>query len=350
MLHNPEAKQSAGGSTLSDPDCGTLSVVIVTYRNAAVIRRCLQALGSATSEAPTEVIIVDNASADDTVSFARKTASGARIIEQDHNGGFAEGCAVGASAATGRWLLFLNPDTVIAADAINALLRCAKSLPSAGIVGGRFVHEDGSVDPRSWWGRPSLWSAFCFAFCLDSIWPGSRIFDPEAPRPWTSSLNDVHPAPVITGAFMLMRRDLWQELGGFDPVFFMYGEDADFCLRAAKIGYRPMVTAQAVCHHAGGKSSSSAQKMLLLFTGKCTVIQRHFPRGLRSIGTFLILTGVFVRATASRWHEASPVRQERPTARGEDWRALWSMRGKWRRGWSPSALQHFKSSDREWSQ
>jgi len=335
MLYEWQATQTAEGDAASDR--GGLSVVIVTYRSAAVIGQCLRALAQAMPEIPAEVIIVDNASADDTVAVARNAAPEARIIEQDHNGGFAQGCAAGASAAAGRWLLFLNPDTVIAAEAIKALLACAISNPSAGVIGGRFVHEDGTIDPRSWWGKPTPWSALCFALGLNSVLAGSKIFDRETPRPWAPGLREVRVAPVVSGAFMMMERDLWHELGGFDPVFFMYGEDADLCLRAAKIGYRPVVTAQAVCLHSGGKSSSSgAQKMILLFTGKATIVQRHFPFGLRRLGILLLLTGAFVRATASRWYEASAARQGRPTARGEDWRALWASRGAWRHGW-PSA-------------
>jgi GT2 family glycosyltransferase len=334
MLHERQATQTAGYGAASDHE--GLSVVIVTYRSAAVIGQCLRALEQATPGIPTDVIVVDNASADATVAVARSAAPEARIIEQDHNGGFAQGCAAGAGAATGRWLLFLNPDTVIAADAIRALLDCARSHPSAGIIGGRFVHEDGTIDPRSWWGKPTPWSALCFAIGLNSVLPGNPLFDREAPRPWAPGLREVRAAPVITGAFMMMKLDLWHELGGFDPVFFMYGEDADLCLRAAKLGYRPVVTAQAVCHHSGGKSSSGAQKMILLFTGKATIVRRHFPIGLRRLGILMLLTGVFVRATASRWHETSAARQERPTARGEDWRALWASRKTWRRGWSGS--------------
>ncbi|HUA27648.1 MAG TPA: glycosyltransferase family 2 protein [Streptosporangiaceae bacterium] len=334
MLHERQATQTAGDGAARDRE--GLSVVIVTYRSAAVIGQCLQALEKALPEIPTQVIVVDNASADDTVAVARAAAPQASIIAQEDNGGFAQGCAAGARAATGRWLLFLNPDTVIAADAIRALLDCARSHPSAGIIGGRFVHEDGTTDPRSWWGKPTPWSALCFAIGLNSVLAGNPIFDREAPRPWTPGLREVRAAPVITGAFMMLRRDLWRELGGFDPVFFMYGEDADLCLRAAKLGYRPVVTAQAVCHHSGGKSSSGAQKMILLFTGKATIVRRHFPFGLRRLGILLLVTGVFVRATASRWHEASAARQGRPTARGEDWRALWAGRGIWRHGWSGS--------------
>jgi hypothetical protein len=335
MLHERQATQTAEDDAASDHD--GLSVVIVTYRSAEVIGQCLRALEQATPEIPTEVIVVDNASADDTVDVARSAAPGARIIEQEDNGGFAQGCAAGASAAAGRWLLFLNPDTAIAADAIKALLGCARSHPSAGIIGGRFVHEDGTIDPRSWWGKPTPWSALCFAIGLNSILAGSPIFDRETPRPWAAGLREVRAVPVVSGAFMMMKRDLWHELGGFDPVFFMYGEDADLCLRAAKIGYRPVVTAQAVCHHSGGKSSSGAQKMILLFTGKATIVHRHFPFGLRRLGIFMLLTGVFARATASRWYEVSAARQGRPTTRGEDWRALWASRDAWRHGWPGSA-------------
>jgi hypothetical protein len=310
--------------------------VIVTYHNAADIGQCLIALDQAAANIPTEVVIVDNASADGTVAMVRETAPHARIVEQNRNGGFADGCAAGANVARGRWLLFLNPDTIIAAGAIKALLGCADDHPSAGIIGGRFVHEDGSIDPRSWWGRPSLWSAVCFALGLNSVLAGNRFFDPEAPRPWTSSPGETRFVPVVTGAFMLVKRDLWQELGGFDPAFFMYGEDADFCLRAGKAGCRPMVTTRAVCRHPGGNSSRGAQKLILLFTGKCTLVRRHFPSGLRSVGIFLLLTGVFIRATASRWHDTSSTRQGRPTARGEDWRTLWAMRRQWRSGWVPA--------------
>ena len=281
-----------------------------------------------------EVIVVDNASGDGTVAAAR-AAGGTKIIERQANGGFAAGCATGAEAATGQWLLFLNPDTVIAPDAVEALLNCAQEHPGTGIVGGRFVHPDGTTDPRSFWGRPSPWSAACFALGLSSLLPGSRLFDPEAPQQWSADPAQERAVPVVSGAFMLVRRQLWDTLGGFDPVFFLYGEDADFCLRAAAAGCRPMVTARAVCQHAGGRSSTGAGKLVLLFTGKATLVRRHFPAWLRGAGIGFLLGGVLLRATASRvTGTASAARQARPTAHGEDWRALWAARDEWRRGWT----------------
>jgi GT2 family glycosyltransferase len=316
-----------------------LSVVIVTYRNAEDIVRCLGAVGQASSPVPMEVIVVDNASGDGTAAAARVAAPDARVVERAVNDGFAGGCRVGAATAAGQWLLFLNPDAVIAPDAIEALLGCALRHPRAGIVGGRFVHADGSADPRSWWGRPSPWSALCFALGLTSLLRRSAVFDPESPRPWAADPREERAVPVVTGALMLVRRELWDELDGFDPVFFMYGEDADFCLRAAAGGCRPMVTAQAICVHEGGKSSTTVGKLILLFTGKATLIRRHFPAGLRAAGVGLLLAGVGLRAAGSRLvNSVSPARQGRPTTRGEDWRALWAARDQWRGGWANTAL------------
>lgn len=320
-----------------------ISVVIVTYRNGPDVVRCIAALEKATGCHVMEVIVVDNASGDGTADAARSAtqspALSARVIERAVNGGFADGCRTGAAAARGRWLLFLNPDTVIAADAINALLACAGSHPSAGIIGGRFVHADGTVDPRSWWGRPTPWSVLCFALGLSTLLHGSPVFDPESPRPWTSDPDQVQRVPVVSGAFMLVQRELWGKLDGFDRAFFMYSEDADFCLRAAALGYRPMVTARAVCYHEGGKSSSSAGKLILLFTGKATLVRRHFPLGLRGAGAGLLVAGVLLRSAASRLAiSVSPARQRRPTALGEDWQALWAARAQWRKGWAPTEL------------
>jgi len=341
MPSNQQTKQSIGDSQARKGHHDSLSVIIVTYRNAAEIGQCLRVVDQATPDIPMDVIIVDNASADETVAVARRTAPNARIIEQSDNCGFAAGCAAGATAANGRWLLFLNPDAVIAPDAIKALLRCAVDHPSADIIGGRFVDEDGNTDPSSWWGKPSLWSTLCFAVGLNTVLARYPFFNPEAPRPWTSNPDEVRFAPIVSGAFMMVKRELWHELGGFDLAFFMYGEDADFCLRAAEIGCRPIVTARAVCHHAGGKSSSSAQKLIFLYTGKSTLVRRHFPRGLRGVGVFLLLTGVFIRATAGKWQGTTAGRKTavrpgsvRPRTRLEDWQTLWDNRKEWRSGWT----------------
>lgn len=334
MMTAGDRDQEAASNHVTGAGPGGLSVVIVTYRNTGEIASCLRAIGLVVSPVPMEVIVVDNASGDGTADAARAALPVARVMERTVNDGFAGGCRAGADIAVGRWLLFLNPDAVIAPDAIQALFGCARRHPNAGIVGGRFVHADGSADPRSWWGRPSFWSVLCFALGLTTLLRGNAMFDPESSRPWSANPQEERSAPIVTGALMLVQRDLWDELGGFDPAFFMYGEDTDFCLRAIARGCRPMVTAGAVCVHAGGKSSTSVGKLILMFTGKVTVIRRHFPAGLRAVSVGLVLAGVGLRALAGRFAgSTSSVRHGRPTTRGEDWQALWAARARWREGW-----------------
>ncbi|MCW2915482.1 MAG: glycosyltransferase family 2 protein [Actinomycetia bacterium] len=321
--------------TDDDPALGEsgVSVIVVTYRNAAHIEACVAALRKAAPSVPMELVIVDNDSGDDTADVARKTAPDARVVESGRNGGFAHGCGAGAARARGRWLLFVNPDAVPAPGSIDALLDCARQEPRAGIIGGRCVAADGSNDPRSWWGRPTLWSTLCFALLLSTLFPGNRVFDPESPQPWSGKATETRSVPIVTGAFMLVSREAWEETGGFDTAFFMYGEDADLCLRAAAAGYRPKVTGRAVYEHEGGASSSSINKLIMLFTGKAMVVRRHLPPGLRVAGVLLLSFGVFVRALLSRLFSARPQRQGRPTAKGADWRGLWAARRDWTKGW-----------------
>ena len=154
MGTGPLAEQAGRRQPAAGRQAAGVSVVIVTYHNEADIGGCLTAVQHTAPVAPVDVIVVDNSSGDGTVAAAR-AVPGVTVIERPDNGGFAAGCATGAAAASGDWLLFLNPDTVIAPDAIAALLDCAQQHPAAGIVGGRFVHADGTSDPRSCWAGPA---------------------------------------------------------------------------------------------------------------------------------------------------------------------------------------------------
>ncbi|MGH3449972.1 MAG: glycosyltransferase family 2 protein, partial [Haloechinothrix sp.] len=247
-----------------------VSVVVVTYRSASYVGRCLSALNVALRGVPAEVVVVDNASGDGIREAVAAVAPHALVVVRKQNGGFAAGCHAGAAVARGRRLVFVNPDAMVEPGCVAALLDCADRNPDAGIVGGRCVDEDGRTDPRSWFGRPTLWSVLCFATGLSTAFPGHRLFDPESPR----LLSGERKVPVVSGALMLVERATWDDLGGFDPTYFLYGEDADLCLRAAARGWRPVVTPEAVFIHPGGASSSSELKQVFLFTGKATLVRR----------------------------------------------------------------------------
>jgi hypothetical protein len=136
-------------------------------------------------------------------------------------------------------LLLLNPDTLILDDAIDRLFAFAENTPILGIWRGRTVFADGSLNPKSCWRQMTIWSVFCTLVGL-SFFRSSPVFYSEGYGGWPR--NTVRRVDLVTGCFFLIDRDLWERLCGFDPTFFMYGEEADLCLRAATLGAKPTVT------------------------------------------------------------------------------------------------------------
>jgi Polysaccharide biosynthesis protein len=172
------------------------------------------------------------------------------------------------------------------------------------------------VNPGSCWGAPTLWSLFCFATLLSSAFKRTRLFDPESLGGWRR--DSVREMDIVTGCLLLAPRSLWEELGGFDTRFFMYGEDADLSLRAKALGYRPAITPDAVVTHEIGVSSSTREdKLMLLFRGKATLLRKHW-RGLRlRLGLFLLSAGLRSLLSRGRGSQPSP------------WTRVWRNRSQW---------------------
>jgi GT2 family glycosyltransferase len=240
----------------------------------------------------------------------------ARLIASDDNLGFAAGSNLAAQAAEGQYLLLLNPDTVVHEGALQSFLDFARSRPGAGLYGGRTLDPDGTVNPGSCWGAPTLWSLFCFATLLSSVFRGSRLFDPESLGGWER--DSVREVDIVTGCLLLAHRRVWYELGGFDTRFFMYGEDADLSLRARALGYRPAITPDAVVtHEVGVSSEADGNKYMLLHRGKATLLRKHW-HGLRlRLGLGLLAAGVGLRALLGR----------------PAWSEVWRRRDEWLEGY-----------------
>src|SRR5262249_24325724 len=151
----------------------------------------------------------------------------------------------------------------------------ARKHPEHGIYGGRTLNPDGSTNPGSCWGRSTLWSLFCFASMLSTAFKRSRTFDPETLG--QRERDSVREVDIVTGCFLLVPKGTWNALGGFDPRFFMYGEDADLALRAAEAGLRPIVTPDSVItHEVGASSKVRSDKLILLFQSKATLVRKHW--------------------------------------------------------------------------
>ncbi|MGH3011594.1 MAG: glycosyltransferase family 2 protein [Gaiellaceae bacterium] len=298
-----------------------VSILIVTYRCRDVARACLASLAASGDERQ-EIVVLDNASADGTVEMVRSEFPDVRLIASDENLGFALGCNRAAEEAQGEYLLLLNPDTVVHSGAVENLLAFARAYPEHGLYGGRTLDPDGSVNPGSCWGAPTLWSLFCFATLLSSAFKRTRLFDPESLGGWKR--DTVREVDIVTGCLLLAPRTLWQELGGFDTRFFMYGEDADLSLRAKALGYRPAITPDAVVTHEIGVSSSTREdKLMLLFRGKATLLRKHW-HGLRlRLGLLFLTAGLGLRSLLSRARGPQP----------SPWTQVWRNRDDWLPGY-----------------
>ncbi|MGV8968713.1 MAG: glycosyltransferase [Cellulomonas sp.] len=320
---------TASRSDVSDPHGGAeVDVVVVTYRSADYVAESLRAAERALESIPgARLIVVDNASGDDLLAAVDGVSGRLDLVLRDVNDGFAAGCHAGVEVSHARRVLFLNPDAVIEPDTITALLTCTEEHPEAGVVGGRALAPDGSLDARSWWGRPTLWSALCFATGLSSAFPGSRLLDPESPDRWDGSAR---PVPVVSGGLMLVDRAVWDAVGGFDRDFFLYGEDADFCLRVAAAGWSPRVCPEAVFRHPVGASSAGSNRLPLVLRGRITTYRKNLGRPWGRIAGELLVLGTGLRAVAAGARSSGG----RPSSGAAAWRDSWQRRAEWRNGWS----------------
>jgi GT2 family glycosyltransferase len=312
-----------------------VSVIVVSYNTREMTLDCLASLERET-RAPHETIVWDNASTDGSAdaiaaAFPPERFPHLRLIRSAENLGFAGANNAAAAHATGRYLLLLNPDTVVLDGAADKLLAFAAEVPHAKIWGGRTVFADGSLNPTSCWRRVTLWNTFCRTSGLTGIFPNSPLFNNEAYPGWNR--DSVRAVDLVTGCLFLIERDFWNALDGFDLDYFMYGEEADLCLRARKLGADPHVTPEATIIHYGSASlPDRAEKMVLVLKGRVEIVKRHFPAWQRPLALGLLRLWPLSRVVAGR---VARLASRKPGGDGsrDMWSAVWSRRAFWRNGY-----------------
>ena len=310
-----------------------VSIIVVSYNTAAMTQSALDSVLRETNEVSYEVIVVDNASSDGSADMIENHQIGADLIRLDDNIGFARANTLAARRARGRYILLLNPDTVVLDGAIDKLVAFARKRPEARIWGGRTVFSNGLLNPSSCWQRMTLWNLFCRTSGLTAIFPHSFLFNAEAYAGWNR--DSVREVDIVSGCFFLIERELWEGLSGFDPLFFMYGEEADLCLRARGFSARPMITPEATIVHYGGASERArASKMVKLLAAKMALISRHFAPALAPMGRTLLALWPLTRWIACALNAAiTGSRHASDTA--AEWREIWLRRREWRHGNQP---------------
>ncbi len=274
-----------------------------------------------------QVIVADNGSEDGSPEAIVERFPQARLIRNEGDFGFARANNEAMKLVESEWALLLNPDTEVHPNAINNLLAFSKLHPEAGITGGRTIFPDGSLNPGSAMNTMTPWSLFCNFTGLSRIFAQSNLFNWEAIGGWKR--DTVRQVDVVQGSFFMLPTALWRRLGGFDRRYFMYGEEVDLCLRAAALGYRPMITPDAEIMHLGGASAPKGVRMLQNWTARATLVRGHWPKFLVPVGLLELWLSCATRALAStllgKLHGVGDQQK--------DWVMLWEKREEWLKGY-----------------
>ncbi len=316
---------SGVGSPLAVP--AELTVIVVNWNTRELVLRCLQTLFDNTPDLRMRVIVADNGSEDGSPDAIVERFPQAHLVRNEGDFGFARANNEAMKLVESEWALLLNPDTEVHPNAVNNLLAFSKLHPEAGITGGRTVFPDGSLNPGSAMNTMTPWSLFCYLTGLNRIFAQSALFNWEAIGGWKR--DTVRHVDVVQGSFFMLPTALWRKLGGFDRRYFMYGEEADLCLRAAALGYRPMITPDAQIMHLGGASAPKGVRMLQNWTAKTTLIRGHWPKFVVPVGLFELWLACATRALASALlGKLNGVGDQQ-----KDWAMMWEKRGEWLKGY-----------------
>jgi len=242
---------------------------------------------------------VDNNSVDGSVSLIREKFPKVNLILNKTNAGFSVANNQAIRASTGKYVLLLNPDTVVQEDTFEKTLAFMDSHPEAGGLGIKMLDGKGTFLPESKRGLPTPSVAFYKIFGLARLFPGSKKFGQY--HLTYLDKNETHPVDVLSGAFMLMRKEALDKVGLLDETFFMYGEDIDLSYRITQGGYKNYYFAESSIIHYKGESTkkSSVNYVIVFYKAMAIFAKKHFSQGNARLFNILIYFAIYLRAGAA---------------------------------------------------
>ncbi len=230
-----------------------LSIIILNYNVRYFLETCVLSVQKAIENLDAEIIIIDNNSSDDSCRMVKSRFPKIKLIENKENYGFPKGNNIGVKEAIGDYICILNPDTVVAEDTFIKILKTENWNLNTGIIGCKLIDGKGNFLPESKRGTPTPWISFTKIFGLYKLFPKSKLFN----QYYAQHLNENQSGKVdiLVGAFMVMKRDLYNEIGGFDEKCFMYSDDIDLSYRVLKKGQENYYFHETTVIHYKGEST-----------------------------------------------------------------------------------------------
>lgn len=239
-----------------------LSIIIVNWNSLHYVKQCIESINRNSNGLDLEIIVVDNASRDQKEIVTLNDMKNVRTIKNENNIGFPAANNLGFAIAKGKYILMLNPDTIIKEGTLQKSISKLRSDLSIGCLGVKTLKADGSILFHCARQAPSFMGIIITLFYVDKLFPTWKFLgSPDMPY-WDH--KDSREVDLLHGGYMMFAKELYQKIGGLDTRIPMYYEDIEFCLRIKKAGYKVFYLADAEIIHYTGKSSKKAPKSWII--------------------------------------------------------------------------------------
>ena len=269
-----------------------LSIVIVNYNVREFLHHALVSLQKAMKGIRGEIIVVDNASDDGSIEMVRRRFPKVLLVASKSNLGFAKANNIGLKQARGKYILLINPDTLVQEDTLQVMIRFFEENPDVGLAGCKIMNPDGTFQLACRRSFPAPWAAFTKMTGLSTLFPGSRLFG----RYNLTYLNpdETYEIDAVSGSFLMVRREAYEQVGGLDEDFFMYGEDLDWCYRIQRSGWKNYYVHSTQIIHYKGESTkrSNLNEIRTFYQAMHLFVQKHLSSSL--VFVFLIRFAITV--------------------------------------------------------
>ncbi|AFC27525.1 glycosyl transferase family 2 [Paenibacillus mucilaginosus 3016] len=275
-----------------------LSIIILNYNTRELTLQCLESVYQSQG-CSLEVIVVDNASKDDSVATIGREYPSVTLVANSANVGYSKGNNQGMLLAKGRYILLLNSDTVIERDTLKIMVDLMDKNPRFGAAGCKIVLPDGSLDKACKRGFPTPSASFYYAFGISKLFPKSAKFNQYQ----LSHLDpdEEYPVDCLVGAFMMVRKEAIEQVGMLDEEFFMYGEDIDWCYRIKQAGWEIYYYPRTqIIHYKGASSRRKPFKIIYEFHRAMFLFhKKHFQRKYSFVTNGLVYAGISIKLILS---------------------------------------------------
>jgi len=252
-----------------------LSIIIVNYNVKEFLQNLLDSIDKASTNISKEIIVIDNASDDGSIEVIKEKFPSVKLIENKINIGFGRANNQGLTIAKGKYILFVNPDCIVSEDTFDNMISFFESNSECGLAGCKILNSDGTLQLACRRSFAGPWTSFTKVTGLSNLFPKSKIFA----RYNLTYLdeNKTYEVDAVSGSFMMIRKEVYEKVGGFDEQFFMYGEDLDLCYRVQKAGYKVYYVHNTQIIHYKGESTkrSNLDETRLFYDAMHIFVKKH---------------------------------------------------------------------------